>query len=46
VAIPSEQEDKAITGAAEMDPDAQPLTSTQLKDMVPLKSLNGQPSEV
>jgi hypothetical protein len=44
--MPSEQEDKAITGAAEIDPDAQALTSTQLKDMVPLKRLSGQPSEV
>jgi hypothetical protein len=44
--MPSEQEDKAITDAAEIDPNAQPLTSSQLKDMVPLKRLSGQPSEV
>jgi hypothetical protein len=37
--MPSVQEDKTITAAALSDPDAQPLTPTQLKAMVPLKSL-------
>ena len=41
VRMPSAQEDKAITAAAKSDPDAQPLTPTQLKAMVPLKSLRG-----
>jgi hypothetical protein len=39
--MPSVQEDKAITAAAKSDPDAQPLTPTQWKAMVPLKSLRG-----
>ncbi len=41
--MPSVQEDKAITAAAKSDPDAQPLTPTQLKAMVPLKNLRGRP---
>jgi len=36
-------EDKAITAAARSDPDAQPLTPTQLKAMVPLRALRGRP---
>lgn len=43
VRMPSIQEDQAITAAARSDPDAQPLTPTQLKAMVPLKSLRGRP---
>jgi uncharacterized protein (DUF4415 family) len=43
VRMPSAQEDKAITAAARSDPDALPLTPTQLKAMVPLKSLRGRP---
>lgn len=43
VRMPNEEEDKAITAAARLDPDAQPLTPTQLKAMVPLKSLRGRP---
>lgn len=43
VRMPSVQENKAITAAARSDPDAQPLTLTQLKAMVPLKSLRGRP---
>lgn len=43
VRMPSAQGDKAITAAARSDPDAQPLTRTQLKAMVPLKSLRGRP---
>jgi len=41
--MPTAAEDRAITAAAKSDPDAQPLTSTQLKAMVPLKSLRGRP---
>jgi len=37
------EEDKAITAAARSDPDAQPLTPTQLKAMVPLRALRGRP---
>ena len=43
VLMPTEEEDKAITAAARSDPDAQPLTPTQLKAMVPLRSLRGRP---
>lgn len=41
--MPTREEDKAITAAARNDPDAQPLTSKQLKAMVPLRSLRGRP---
>ena len=43
VRMPTVEEDKAITAAARSDPDATPLTPTQLKAMVPLKSLRGRP---
>jgi uncharacterized protein (DUF4415 family) len=43
VIMPTPEEDKAITAAARNDPDAQPLTSKQLKAMVPLRSLRGRP---
>ena len=34
--MPTVEEDKAITAAAKSDPEAQPLTSKQLKAMVPV----------
>jgi uncharacterized protein (DUF4415 family) len=40
---PTLEEDAAILAAAEADPDAQPLTDTQLAAMVPLRSLRGRP---
>lgn len=43
VVMPTSQEDKAITAAATADPDAQPLTSKQLKSMVPMRALRGRP---
>lgn len=43
VAMPTVEEDKAITAAAQSDPDAKPLTPTQLKDMVPMRTLRGRP---
>ncbi len=43
IVMPSVAEDKVITAAAKHDPDAQPLTSNQLKAMVPLKTLRGRP---
>src|SRR5947207_2381407 len=43
IAIPTLKEDRAITAAAKADLDAQPLTSRQLKAMVPLRSLRGRP---
>jgi uncharacterized protein (DUF4415 family) len=43
VRMPTVAEDRAITAAAKSDPDAQPLTPTQLKAMVPMRSLRGRP---
>lgn len=43
IAMPTIEEDKAITAAAKADPDAQPLTPSQLKSMVPLRALRGRP---
>jgi uncharacterized protein (DUF4415 family) len=41
--LPSAQENAKIVAAAKADPDAQPLTKSQLKAMVPLKSVRGRP---
>ncbi len=41
--MPTAEEDKVITAAAKSDPDAQPLTSKQLKAMVPIRALRGRP---
>jgi hypothetical protein len=43
VHMPSAAEDKVITAAAKSDPDAQPLTTKQLKAMVQMRSLRGRP---
>ena len=43
IVMPTLAEDKAITAAAKADPDAQPLTSRQLKAMVPMKAVRGRP---
>ena len=43
VRMPTVDEDRAITAAAKSDPDAQPLTPKQLKEMVPLRALRGRP---
>lgn len=43
VRMPTTEEDKAIIAAAKSDPDARPLTPTQLKAMVPIKALRGRP---
>jgi hypothetical protein len=43
IAMPTTAEDKAITSAANADPNAQPLTAKQLKAMVPLRTLRGRP---
>ena len=43
VAMPTVEEDKAITAAARSDPDAQPLKPKQFKEMVPLRALRGRP---
>lgn len=43
IEVPSTAEDRKITAAAKADPDAQPLSSSQLKAMVPLRSVRGRP---
>ena len=43
VRMPTAEEDRAITAAARSDPDAQPLSPKQLKEMVPLRTLRGRP---
>ena len=43
ITMPTVQEDKAITAAAKSDPDALPLTPTQLTAMVPSRVLRGRP---
>jgi len=43
VLMPSVEDDKRVLAAARSDPDAQPLTSAQLKAMVPLKKVLGRP---
>jgi len=43
IVIPTPEEDRAITGAAKADPDAQPLSGKQLKAMVPMRALRGRP---
>ncbi|MCL2658220.1 MAG: hypothetical protein FWD62_12570 [Betaproteobacteria bacterium] len=39
---PTPEEDTAIVAAALADPDAQPLTDTQLKAMTPMRSLKAK----
>ena len=46
IKIPTVEEDKAITAAAKSDPDALPLTPTQLNAMVPARALRGRPKSV
>ena len=43
VRMPTPAEDRAITTAANADPDALPLTAKQLKAMVPLRTMRGRP---
>jgi uncharacterized protein (DUF4415 family) len=43
IVMPTIAEDRAIAAAARSDPDAQPVTPTQLKAMVPLRGLRGRP---
>lgn len=43
IELPTVAEDRAISRAARADPDAQPLSPAQLKEMVPLKALRGRP---
>lgn len=43
IVMPTVAEDKAITAAAKVDPDARPLTPKQLQAMVPMKAVRGHP---
>ena len=43
VVMPTVEEEKVILAAAKSDPDAQPLTPKQLKEMVPLRKVLGRP---
>lgn len=43
VRMPTLAEDRRIRAGAAGDPDAPPLTTRQLKSMVPLRSLRGRP---
>jgi len=43
VRMPSVAEDKVIVAAAKADPDAQPLSARQLKEMVPIQATRGRP---
>jgi uncharacterized protein (DUF4415 family) len=43
IKMPTVEEDRKIVAAAKLDPDAKPLTKTQLAQMVPMKALRGRP---
>ena len=43
ILMPSVKENSRIVAGAKADPDAQPLTKSQLMAMVPLKALRGRP---
>lgn len=43
IRLPSLKEDKKIRAAAKSDPDAQPLTASQLKAMAPGRAVRGRP---
>jgi uncharacterized protein (DUF4415 family) len=43
IVMPSVKEDKAIVAAAKRDPDAKPLTPTQLKKMTLVQAPRGRP---
>jgi uncharacterized protein (DUF4415 family) len=43
IEMPSVAEDRKINAAAKADPDAQPLMTSQLNAMVPLRAMRGRP---
>jgi uncharacterized protein (DUF4415 family) len=43
IVLPTPEEDREITAAANADPDALPLTPAQLEAMVPMGTLRGRP---
>jgi uncharacterized protein (DUF4415 family) len=46
VVAPTPEEDKRIIAAARSDPSAPPLTPSQLRSMVPLRTLRGRPKSM
>jgi uncharacterized protein (DUF4415 family) len=46
ITLPTVAEDREITAAAKSDPDAQPLKPSQLKAMVPLRTILGRPKSL
>ena len=43
IVMPTRREAKLIIAAARLDPDAQPMTARQLKEVKPLAPLRGRP---
>ncbi len=43
IEMPSDEDNAKILEAAKADPDAKPLTKTQLEAMVPMRALRGRP---
>ncbi len=43
IILPTDEEDAAITAAALSDPDAQPMTDSQLNALLPITRLRGRP---
>ncbi len=43
ILMPTLAENRRIVAAAKSDPDAQPLTARQLREMVPLERVRGRP---
>jgi uncharacterized protein (DUF4415 family) len=43
IEMPTREEDLVLIAVAKADPDAQPLTSEQLRKMVPLSAVKGRP---
>ena len=43
ISMPTAADDRLITAAAKVDPDALPLTKRQLNAMVPMRALRGRP---
>ena len=46
IIVPTVEEDRKITVAARSDPEAQPLKPSQLKAMVPLRTVLGRPKSL
>ncbi len=46
ILMPSTAEDRKIVAAAKQDPNAQQLTPSQLKAMVPIQAVRGRPKSI